>query len=116
MLRFDEHEEEALARRLLKQFAIELVAITRGAKGSLLVNEHETVNHTGFPVRVVDTIGAGDAFTATLAHYYLRRAPLKLASEAANRMGAWLATQSGATPAANSQLLEKILVDVETQR
>ena len=124
MLRLEEHDEEALAQRLLRQFDIELVAITRGAQGSLLVTESETVNHPGFQVRVADTIGAGDAFTATLAHCYLRRAPLKLASEAANRMGSWIATQAGATPAVDTQLLEKIggicnsiisRADIETQ-
>ena len=46
---------------------------------------------------VKDTIGAGDAFTATLTHYYLRGAPLRAISTAANRMGAWVSTQAGAT-------------------
>jgi fructokinase len=113
MLRLEEVKEEAVAQSLLRQFAIELVAVTRGAQGSLLVTERETVNHAGFQVQVADTIGAGDAFTATLAHCYLRRAPLKLASEAANRMGAWIATQAGATPAAGSQLPEQIFGDLE---
>ncbi|MDX6695615.1 MAG: fructokinase [Blastocatellia bacterium] len=113
MLRLDEYEEEAVARQLLKQFAVELVAVTRGAQGSLLVTARETINHPGFQVRVADTIGAGDAFTATLAHCYLRRAPLKLASEAANRMGSWIATQTGATPPADSQLPQEILGELD---
>lgn len=112
MLRFEEDEEEALGQRLLDEFHIELVAVTRGALGSLLVSAGETVNHPGFQIQVRDTIGAGDAFTATLAHCCLRRVPLKLASEAANRMGAWVATQAGATPAANAQLLKEIFRDL----
>jgi fructokinase len=47
---------------------------------------------------VRDTIGAGDAFTATLTHGYLRNQPLEQINDAANRVGAWVTTQVGATP------------------
>ena len=54
--------------------------------------------HPGFPAEVADTVGAGDAFTAALVHHYLRGASLAAMNEAANRMGAWVASQMGATP------------------
>jgi fructokinase len=98
MLGFGADTEEGTARRLLDLYKLELVAITRGARGSLLVTGGATSDHGGVRVRVKDTIGAGDAFIAALAHYYLRRAPLDLIGEAANRIGAWVATQEGATP------------------
>jgi fructokinase len=101
--------EERMAKRLLDLFGLELVAITRGARGSLLVNGDEVSDHTGVRVRVKDTIGAGDAFVAALAHYYLRRAPLPVIGEAANRTGAWVATQEGATPASDAGTLARIL-------
>jgi fructokinase len=47
---------------------------------------------------VVDTVGAGDTFTAALTHYYLRGAPLAVLNEAGNRWGAWMASQRGAMP------------------
>ena len=77
------------------------VCVTRGAEGSLLVTASETVAHPGVPVDVVDTIGAGDAFTAVLASGFLRGVPLERVSEAANRLGAWVASQTGAMPAAD---------------
>lgn len=87
------------AERLLAEFpTLEVVAVTRGNHGSLLVTREEWHDHPGFPVRVADTIGAGDAFTAALTHYLLRGADLALLNEAGNRWGAWLATQSGAMP------------------
>lgn len=113
MLELEAQAEEALSKRLLALFDLELVAITRGANGSLLVTNEATANHAGLRVRVQDTIGAGDAFTATLAHCYLRRAPLDTINEAANRMGAWLATQSGATPEADAHLLERVFRDLD---
>lgn len=112
MLQFDEREEEALALRLIAMFKLELVAITRGKSGSLLVSATEAFQHTGLHVRVTDTIGAGDAFSAALAHFHLRRAPLKTISEAANRLGAWVATHAGATPEANAQTITEMLGDL----
>ncbi|HZG54769.1 MAG TPA: carbohydrate kinase [Pyrinomonadaceae bacterium] len=114
MLGLKPDTEERMAKRLLDQFELELVAITRGAQGSLLVTREAVSHHAGVRVQVKDTIGAGDAFIAALAHYYLRRAPLPLISEAANRIGAWVATQEGATPpASNAQTLTRILSDLD---
>jgi fructokinase len=114
MLGLTESTEEALGKRLIAIFELELVAITRGGNGSLLVTDKDAISHPGVRVKVVDTIGAGDAFTATLAHYYLRRAPLKTISEAANRIGAWVTTQAGATPPASTQMLTEMLSRIST--
>ena len=108
MLGTDTHGELATARHLLSAFDVRLVAVTRGAGGSLLVTHAEAVEHAGFHVRVADTIGAGDAFAAALAHGSLRGAPLADISTAANRLGAWLATQTGATPPPDAQLLADV--------
>lgn len=109
LLAFHEADEAALANRLLRHFALRLVCITRGAHGSLLVSEGETVEHGGFPVDVVDTVGAGDAFTACLAHYFVRGHTLGEVSEAANRFASWVATQVGATPLLDPAHLRQIL-------
>jgi len=86
------------ARRLLLEFDLQLLCVTRGDHGSLLMTKAETVEHPGYKVKVADTIGSGDAFTATLIHYYLNGASLQEISDNANRVGAWVASQPGATP------------------
>ena len=87
------------AQHLLMEFpTLRLVAITCGGAGSLLVTRDEWHQHPGFPVKVLDTIGAGDAFTAAMAHYLLRGAQLPILNEAGNRWGSWVASQSGAMP------------------
>jgi fructokinase len=96
------------ARRLVQEFGIRLVCITRGARGSLLVTATEENEHPGFAVKVADTVGAGDAFTAALIHHALRNAPLAAMNEAANRMGAWVASQDGAMPLADETVLETV--------
>jgi fructokinase len=105
-----------MAKRLLDLFGLELVAITRGARGSLLVTGEEASDHAGIRVQVKDTIGAGDAFIAALAHYYLRRAPLGVIGEAANRTGAWVAAQEGATPTSDAGTLSRMLSDLDGGR
>ena len=87
------------ASRLLSEFpSLQLVAVTRGGHGSLLVARGQWHEHPGYPIKVADTIGAGDAFTAAMTHYLLRGAGLATLNEAGNRWGGWVASQSGAMP------------------
>lgn len=87
------------AERLLTEFpTLQMVAVTRGPHGSLLVTRDEWNEHPGIRTQVADTIGAGDAFTAAMTHYMLRGAGLETLNEAGNRWGAWVASQSGAMP------------------
>lgn len=96
------------AERLRRTFNLALVCITRGARGSLLVAESEVVEHPGVAVDVVDTVGAGDAFTAALAYHFLRGASLMVMSEAANRLGALVAARRGAVPMIDEDILERV--------
>jgi fructokinase len=86
------------ARALLEEFPVQLVCVTMGGSGSLLVTRETFDQHSGIPIQVVDTIGAGDAFTAALTSYYLHGAPLPVLNEAGNRWGSWVASQAGAMP------------------
>jgi fructokinase len=101
-------DEETLAGQLREAYGLRLVCVTRGANGSLLVGEHDMAVHSGIQVKVADTVGAGDAFTACLAHEFLRGTPLDEIGRRANRFAAWVATQVGATPRMRSGDLEQI--------
>jgi fructokinase len=103
-------EERSAAEWMCERFALKLVCITRGGAGSLLVSPTAHHEHPGFSVKVADTVGAGDAFTAALVHHYLRGSSLSVMNEAANRMGAWVASQPGATPAMDANELAKVRV------
>jgi len=102
-------DEEELATGMLREFDLELVCLTRGRGGSLMVSEEMTIGHVGVRVEVADAVGAGDAFTACVAHYYLQNRALEEISNAANNLAAWVATQAGATPAISRSQLEAIL-------
>lgn len=101
-------DEGRAAETLRRAFDLKLVCVTRGDKGSLLVTENERDEHSGFAVRVVDSVGTGDAFTAALAHHMLERSPLRVTNEAANRLGAWVAGRAGATPDADPSVIKTV--------
>jgi fructokinase len=112
LFELEHHREEDSARRLLSLHDLKLVCVTRGNGGSLLISAGECSEHPGFRVKVADTVGAGDAFTAGIVHGYLRGTSLAQINENANRVGAWVASQSGATPAPKAAGLEQTLAEV----
>jgi fructokinase len=95
-------------QRILRRYQLKMVCITSGAAGSLLVTADALHEQAGLPVRVADTVGAGDAFTAALVHHYLRGAALERMNWAANRMGSWVASQVGGTPAPDKAQLQEM--------
>jgi fructokinase len=103
------NEDAADCEMLLDHFGLEIVALTRGAHGSFLVSKKARSEHPGFRVKVVDTIGAGDAFTAAMAHQLRRGASLDMVNELANRVASWVASNAGATPEANPEMISRIL-------
>jgi len=104
----EHRSEEESARQLLLAHDLKLVCVTRGAQGSLLVSCDELNEHPGFKVKVVDTVGAGDAFTAALVHGHLQAHSLEEINETANRVGAWVASQPGGTPAPHGGIKEAL--------
>jgi fructokinase len=107
------HKDELSSGRLLiDTYNLKLVCITRGGRGSLLVTDTDSSEHPGFKVRVADTVGSGDAFTAGLVHEYLHGASLDLMNEVANLVGAWVASEVGAMPTPKRGALEHSLAEI----
>jgi fructokinase len=109
---FTHKDEISSAQCLLREYDLKMVCITRGCRGSLLVQGANGNQHPGFKVRVADTVGSGDAFTAGLVHEYLHGARLERMNEVANRMGAWVASEVGAMPMPKRGALEHSLAEI----
>jgi fructokinase len=107
---------ETASRALLENFPdCRLVATTLGAEGSIVTTREGTFRHPGFPVKLVDTVGAGDAFTAGLLHAYLRGASPAMMAKIGNLCGSYVASQHGATPALSAELIANIRAWLGTQ-
>jgi fructokinase len=91
---------------LLKKYHLKLLAVTHGEGGCEIFDRQAACKIDGLPVQEIDTTGAGDAFAAGMVHKLLRSAPLREIAQYANLLGAFLCTQSGATPVFSSQQLE----------
>ena len=87
------------AARLIKGRGIEVLAVTLGADGSFIVTENGRLD---IPARTnqttVDTVGAGDAYAAVLAHGILQNRPLKETGEAAAALSSRICGIKGAVP------------------
>ena len=75
-----------------------MVALTCGARGSLFYSRGSYSESKGLPVNVVDTVGAGDSFTAVLTMGILAGWNLERINRRANEVAAFVVSQPGATP------------------
>ncbi|MBC7267916.1 MAG: ribokinase [Streptomyces sp.] len=82
--------------RLLLAKGPRSVVVTLGAEGALVASGEGVVHVPSVPVDVVDTTGAGDAFTAALAWRLGAGEPLARAAAYAARVGAAAVTRAGA--------------------
>ncbi len=83
---------------LAKRYKFRAAALTRGARGSVLLRGDELSECSGMPVTVRDTVGAGDAFSAALTLGLLRGDELERINRRACEIAAFVCSQPGATP------------------
>ncbi len=57
---------------LRERCGLDLIVMTRGSEGAVLVSAEGVVDQPGIPTIVVDTVGAGDSFTAAFVLGLLR--------------------------------------------
>jgi fructokinase len=93
-----EHQVERQIERLAQAYSLRLVALTRGARGSLLYQEGRWSDCPSRPVKVVDTVGAGDSFTAALVLGLLRKMDLDEINTLANEVARYVCSCAGGTP------------------
>jgi fructokinase len=110
-----ENQIESLARI----FSLKVVALTRGANGSLLYQYLEDTRWSDCvsdPVEVVDTVGAGDSFTAALVLGLLSKMDLDEINAVANAVARYVCSQAGATPELPLEFARRFLVSAKLRR
>lgn len=97
--KYEDHSLDDLTQIMMDMFLLDVAAITRGPHGATLIRRSgERSDQPSPPTKVVDTVGAGDAFTAALAIGLLQGAPLGDINAWANRVASFVCTQKGGTP------------------
>lgn len=94
------------AQRICAQYHLHAACITQGKNGSLLVTPTAIDDHAGHTINVIDTIGAGDAFTAALMIGLLEDKSLADINALGSAVSSWVATQSGAMPTYTADIQE----------
>ena len=90
---------ERFARAMGRRYGLRGVCVTRGAAGATLLLDDVYRDVAAPRVRVIDTVGAGDAFAAGLAYGVIKGRPVLEILDVATRLGALVASHAGAIPA-----------------
>jgi len=94
--------------QIMELYPIQHCLVTFGQNGALVVSQSgEKIYEPGYRVKLADSLGSGDAFTAGFVHKYLRAATLKDACHFGNVLGAIVATQIGATEPISPEQIEE---------
>jgi fructokinase len=97
------HDE--FLRSLSHTDGLKVVALTRGPDGATLISAtSERSDLPAQPAKIVDTVGAGDAFAAALTIGLLDGTPLEQINAWGNQVAAFVCSQPGGTPHFPTQL------------
>jgi fructokinase len=93
-------DRPSLTDWLLHDAGVQAVCVTRGEHGASMTTRHGTTSTPGIAIdsSTGDAVGAGDAFTAAMAHHLVRGTAPDESLDAANRYAALVATKAGAMP------------------
>ncbi len=129
--------EPELLLQIIKRFNLKLIALTKGNKGATIAFDDETIVINGIQTSVIDTVGAGDSFTAALtlgllqnafmesdrpktseseidesvnesAIWHREKTAVKQIGDHANQVAAFVCSQPGATPNYPEKLKSKL--------
>ena len=92
-------EADELPAVISDKFELKMLVLTRGANGSVLFADGKTSIHRGVvPSPLVDTVGAGDSFTAAVTMGLLDGLDIDEINDNANHRASYVCTQCGGMP------------------
>ena len=98
--------ERLVCQRLMDNYDLKIVVLTRGENGSFVFSEKESSFLDTPKVKVADTVGAGDSFTGAFVAGLLNGDDIAKAHKRAVEVSAYVCTQKGAMPLLPSALLK----------
>lgn len=95
---------ENTCRLIMRDYQLDMLILTCGDKGSYIFTKDEMSYLSTNDIEVVDTVGAGDSFTASFIASMLKGKTIHEAHRIAVNVSAFVCTQEGATPIIPSNL------------
>lgn len=106
MFRLSANDYESQCAELIRKYQLDTVILTCGENGSYVFTENFKSFIPTPKVKVADTVGAGDSFTATFVSSLLQGKDLRTAHKIAVNVSAYVCTQTGAMPVLPKELCE----------
>ena len=94
----DPEKTRSICQELIARYDLQMLILTCGAIGSYVFTANEESYVATPKVKVADTVGAGDSFTATFVAQILLGKSIREAHEKAVSVSAFVCTQNGAMP------------------
>lgn len=106
---FESDDLESNIKFISEKTNTKAICVTLGKHGSILLWHNQLYRHEGYPVKVADTVGAGDSFLASLIAKLLSDKNPVDALNFASAVGALVASYSGANPKIENSEIEMFL-------
>ncbi|QEY24391.1 carbohydrate kinase family protein [Neisseria animalis] len=103
------HSIEQNIEFMVRLTGVKILCITLGSHGAALYKDGKIYRHSGFRVKVADTVGSGDSFLGGLSYKLLDNADPQEAVTFACALGALVASRHGATPEISLQEIENFM-------
>lgn len=91
-------DKKALIKILNRKFPQAKIVLTLGEDGSLFTDGREIIAQNSYPVKTVDTTGAGDTYTGYFISEIVRGSSVSRAMETAAKAAAIAVSKAGAAP------------------
>lgn len=104
------HSFEQNIKFIAKKTNTKHVCVTKGAFGAVLYYNDKFYYNSGYFIKVVDTVGAGDSFLATLIVELMRGKLPQKSLNYACAIGALVAGHEGANPKINKKEIKKFMM------
>ncbi len=102
-------DAEELFHLLNTRYQLEHLIVTRGSKGSSWLSTEGTLKSRTYSIKIIDTVGAGDAFLAALLYGLRNKLSPQITLDYAAGLGAFVAGKAGATPSFTKEELKTFI-------
>lgn len=87
----------------------EIICVTQGNEGATLFYKNKFYYNKGYSVKVIDTVGSGDSFLASIVYKIATGTPPNESLAYACAMGALVAASKGANPKISEDQINKLI-------